>query len=338
MSIRSSSPQPDDTSIAAPVSALVHAALADRPLEEVAGLITLLEQSPQYARATVDALRAVGTDRSVEDVTRLVSLLTRPPRDADCADEAIRAAAESRPVEDVTRLMALLHQAPLEAHCGQEAARAAAARPVEELVELIGRLSEERDAHADRLTAEAQQQPHGVPAMPEEPEPEPESDAQAAAQVDLTPRILPRTPNHRPVQHSWLGVLAAAVLLLCGMLWFPLHRDGAPPQPYGLTLGASALCTLLAVLLTLRPTLPAFAVAAVVPSVLAAGQLYEGRFHSEPLSRALDLTLAPSWIAGVAAVCAALAALTGVLVGLAAQQPKAAAPPRPPAAARRIPD
>jgi hypothetical protein len=122
------------------------------------------------------------------------------------------------------------------------------------------------------------------------------------------------------------------------MLWFPLHRDGAPPQSYGLTLGASALCTLLAVLLTLRPALPAFAVAAVAATVLAAGRLYEGRFHSEPLSRALDLTLAPSWIAGVAAVCAALAALTALLVGLAAQQPKAAAPPRPLAPARRAPD
>ncbi|MEU1269342.1 hypothetical protein [Streptomyces sp. NPDC005799] len=162
--------------------------------------------------------------------------------------------------------------------------------------------------------------------------------APAPTAVDLAPRILPRTPNRRPVRQSWPGVLAAAVLLLCGMLWFPLHRDGAPPQSYALTLGASTLCTLLTVVLTLRPTLPAFAVAAVVPTVLAAGRLYEGRFHSEPLSRALDLTLAPSWIAGVAAVCAALAALTGVLVRLAAQQPKAAAPPRPPAAARRTPD
>jgi hypothetical protein len=314
VSIRSSSPQPDDTSIAArhhdPVTALVHAAVADRPLEEVAGLITLLEQSPQYARATVDALRAVGTDRSVEDVTRL---------------------------------MALLHRTPLEPHCGQEAARVAAtARPVEELVELIGRLSEERDAHADRMTAEARQQPHGSPAMPEDGAPppghEPESGAPAAAEVDLAPRVLPRKPNRRRVHHSWPGVLAAAVLLLCGMLWFPLHRDGAPPQSYGLTLGASALCTLLAVLLTLRPTLPAFAVAAAVPTVLAAGQMYEGRFHTEPLSRALDLTLAPSWIAGVAAMCAALAALTGVLVRLAAQQPKAAAPPRPLAAPSHTPE
>ncbi|MDV9174312.1 hypothetical protein R6V09_29915, partial [Streptomyces sp. W16] len=145
-----------------PMHSLVHAAVADRPLEEVLQLITLLEQSPKYAQATVDALRAIGVDRSVEDVTRLVTLLTQPPRHPDSADETIRAAAESRPVEDVTRLMALLHRAPLEPHCGEEAVRAAAGRPVEELVQLIGRLAEEQDtpvqvsgAAANRSTAPA---------------------------------------------------------------------------------------------------------------------------------------------------------------------------------------
>ncbi|MFF7640654.1 hypothetical protein [Streptomyces canus] len=85
-----------------PVGDLVRAAVADRPLEDVVHLITLLEHSHEYAQATVAALRAVGVDRSVEDVTRLVSLLTRPPRDTDSADEAIRAAAESRPVPSRT--------------------------------------------------------------------------------------------------------------------------------------------------------------------------------------------------------------------------------------------
>lgn len=47
-------------------------------------------------------------------------------------------------MEDVTRLMELLHRTPLEPHCGQEAVRAAATgRPVEELVQLIGRLAED---------------------------------------------------------------------------------------------------------------------------------------------------------------------------------------------------
>ncbi|MYS54243.1 hypothetical protein GTW46_29980, partial [Streptomyces sp. SID6013] len=59
---------------------MVRAAVADRPLEDVVDLITTLEKSPQYAQATIDALRAVGVNRSVEDVTRLVGLLTRPPR------------------------------------------------------------------------------------------------------------------------------------------------------------------------------------------------------------------------------------------------------------------
>jgi hypothetical protein len=345
MSIRSSSPQPDDTSIPAghgdPVSALVHAAIADRPLEEVAHLITLLEQSPQYARATVDALRAVGTDRSVEDVTRLVALLTRPPRDADSADEAIRAAAESRPVEDVTRLMALLHRTPVEPHCGQEAARAAAtARPVEELVELIGRLSEERDAHADPPETEAEAGPHpyGVPVPPDTADPPSDPDHPVAVPADAAPPRPAATPQRRPVRHSWPGVVVAAALLLCAMLWFPLHRGRADLQSYGLTLGASVLCTLLAVLLTLRPTLPGIAVAAVVPAVLAAAQLYEGRFHSERLARALDLTLAPSWIAGPAAVAAAVAALMALLVRPVAPKPKADAAPRPLAAARRTAD
>lgn len=140
-----------------PMHGLVHAAVADRPLEEVLQLITLLEQSPKYAQATVDALRAVGVDRSVEDVTRLVTLLTRPPRNPDCADEAIRAAAECRPVEDVTRLMTLLQRAPLEPHCGEEAVRAAASRPVEELVQLIGRLAEEQSDAAHALGVAAGQ-------------------------------------------------------------------------------------------------------------------------------------------------------------------------------------
>ncbi|MYW14096.1 hypothetical protein GT039_00400, partial [Streptomyces sp. SID2955] len=68
---------------------LVHAAVADRPLEDVVRLITLLERAPEHARAKADALRAIGVDRSVEDVTRLVTLLTEPPRESDGADEVI---------------------------------------------------------------------------------------------------------------------------------------------------------------------------------------------------------------------------------------------------------
>ncbi|MGW0331438.1 hypothetical protein ACWD0J_06060 [Streptomyces sp. NPDC003011] len=315
-----------------PVDELVRAAVADRPLEDIAHLITLLEQSPEYAEATVSALRAVGVDRSVEDVTRLVTLLTRPPRDVASADEAIRAAAECRPVGDVTRLLALLHRTPLEPHCGEEAVRAAAAgRPVEELVDLIGRLAEERQTVADlptseQLLREEPAQPSGVTGGPlglgvMAARPARPADSRRAAR-----------PAFRPTR------LAVLVLVLCGLLSFPLHRDDASVRVYGFALGVSVLCVFLALLLAVRPTLPTLVAAVVVPAALAAGQLFEGRLvHSAGLSRALELALAPAWLAGTAAVVASLSALTALFARLAAQPPRRE-PVLPLAEANRVAD
>ena len=294
---------PIETAYGDTVGDLVRAAVADRPLEDVVHLITLLEQSPQYAQATAAALRAVGVDRSVDDVTRLVALLTRPPRDPDSADEAIRAAAESRPVEDVTRLVALLNRSELQPHCGQEAVRAAATgRPVEELVELIGRLAQERPAQPSYEPSG----PH--PAQEAYPMPGPEG-FPAPPPHPPTPRRAARTP-------AWPGRLAALFLLVCGVLCFPAHRDGASLRVYGFAVGVSALCAVLAVLLAIRPVVPLLALAVVLPAGVAAGQLLDGHLGSAGLSRALELPLAPAWLAGTAAVCASLAALTGLVVQL----------------------
>ena len=307
-----------------PMHGLVHAAVADRPLEEVLQFITLLEQSPKYAQATVDALRAVGVDRSVEDVTRLVTLLTRPPRNPDCADEAIRAAAECRPVEDVTRLMTLLRRAPLEPHCGEEAVRAAASRPVEELVQLIGRLAEEQsaaahapEAAADQSTAPAAslyEAPGRTPAATHDPQ---DADDRPARQRRSR---RPRTTTRRTAPPVWPRLIAAAALVLCGLSYFPLHRDGASGAAYGFALGVSILCVLLAPALMLHGGLPVLAASMVVPAALAAIQLFDGRFHSTRLSQALRITAAPPWFAGLMAVLAALAALTALLALLASRR------------------
>lgn len=294
---------PIETAYGDTVGDLVRAAVADRPLEDVVHLITLLEQSPQYAQATAAALRAVGVDRSVDDVTRLVALLTRPPRDPDSADEAIRAAAESRPVEDVTRLVALLNRSELQPHCGQEAVRAAATgRPVEELVELIGRLAQERPAQPSYEPSG----PH--PAQEAYPMPGPEG-FPAPPPHPPAPRRAARTP-------AWPGRLAALFLLVCGVLCFPAHRDGASLRVYGFAVGVSALCAVLALLLAIRPVVPLLALAVVLPAGVAAGQLLDGHLGSAGLSRALELPLAPAWLAGTAAVCASLAALTALVVQL----------------------
>lgn len=318
-----------------PMHRLVHAAVADRPLEEVLQLITLLEQSPKYAQATVDALRAVGVDRSVEDVTRLVTLLTRPPRNPDCADEAIRAAAENRPVEDVSRLMALLQRAPLEPHCGEEAVRAAAGRPVEELVQLIGRLAEEAE-DAEQIEQAEQQDASGqasrpatdrsTAALPESPSGRAPADPRDADRAGDRPAARrrrprrPRTATRRTAPPLWPRLIAAATLVLCGLSYFPLHRDGASGTAYGFALGVSILCVLLAPALILHGGLFVLAVSVVVPAALAALQLFDGRFHSSRLSQALRITAAPPWFAGLMAVLAALAALTALLALLASRR------------------
>ncbi|MER6471984.1 hypothetical protein [Streptomyces collinus] len=167
-----------------PLHGLVHTAVADRPLEDVARLITLLERSPEHARTTADALRAAGVDRPVEDVSRLVDLLTRPPRDSRSADVVIRAAAECRPLDEVTRLMELLHRARVEPHCVRAAVEAAAVnRPVEELAELIARLAAEG---APPVHAPLPAPPEEAAADPVEPPPAP---APAAfMEPDDTPR------------------------------------------------------------------------------------------------------------------------------------------------------
>ncbi|MGP2436300.1 hypothetical protein [Streptomyces sp. JW3] len=368
-------PDPDPAAYGDPVGDLVRAAVADRPLEEVVSLITMLEQSPQYAQATLDALRAVGVNRSVEDVTRLVGLLTRPPRHADSADEAIRAAAESRPVEEVTRLMALLHRTPLEPHCGKEAVRAAATgRPVEELVHLIGRLAEERP---DRLgepgerSARAPGDGAGEPAgsRPAEETPRPGGGLGAALtgagrksrdHVRGARRIRAAAARQSPPEHAeqrrdgraaerparqpmsrvaslttWLAVV---VLAGCGVAFFPLHADGASARVYGAALALSALCLLLALVMSVRPFVAVLAAAVVGPAALAAARLYAMTAAESRLDRLMDLTLAPAWVALAVAVAASLTALTALCVRVAALVPGSRWAPRPPTGTRGATD
>ncbi|MFG2683502.1 hypothetical protein [Streptomyces sp. NPDC048392] len=351
-----------------PVGDLVRAAVADRPLEEVVDLITTLEQSPQYAQATIDALRGVGVHRSVEDVTRLVGLLTRPPRHSDSADEAIRAAAECRSVEDVTRLMALLHRTPLEPHCGQEAVRAAATgRPVDELVELIGRLAEAGHVRPERPDARQLRaaedgtdeddgrkpaaRPAGLtgaftggdrrgrerrkPARPSRRERDRgkaraprERDGRAARERDKVraARERDRAARRGARGPAWPAWLTVAVLAGCGVAYFPLHRADASAPAYGVALGLSAVCLVLALLLTVRPAVPLLAAAVVGPAALAAAKLYGSATPAARVSPVTDLTLATAWVAVAVAVVASLVALTALCVRVAS-----------PASARRGP-
>ncbi|MEW2167948.1 hypothetical protein AB0912_33865 [Streptomyces sp. NPDC007084] len=342
-----------------PFEGLVHAAVADRPLEEVIQLITLLEQSPDHARAAVDALRAVGVDRPVDDVGRLVAELASPPRNPDSADEVIRSAAESRPVEDVSRLMALLHRPSVESHCAEEAVRAVAARrPVEELVELIGRLSDERarrDASAatdpghDHPAAAATSAAPGpsspsafapsasVPARENAGPPSRpasgEDDAVFRERAGRAPRTRGgRDPVRTAAPPDWLRRLVAVAVVVCGAMYLPLRHDGATPPVQAFGLAVFGLCLLLAAALLLRGAVPLLVAAVLLPSALAALGLLEGRLHSTSLSQASHIAVAPPWAAGVASAGTALAALVALLVTLTAD--RTARRLAPPAAAK----
>ncbi|MFJ4280457.1 hypothetical protein [Streptomyces massasporeus] len=317
------------------VSDLVHAAVADRPLEEVVDLIVSLEESPDHTQARVDALRTAGVSRSVEDVSRMIALLTKPPRDADCADEAIRAAAAHRPVEEVTRLVTLLHKEPQEPHVREEALRAAATgRSVGELVELIDRLGLERlDRNGRR--ANGTSRPEGDTAKADVPGRTGKRRAARASSVRETHRTLDDSPPERePATDryarsvAWSGWLAALALAACAVVHFPLQRGDASLRLHAFALGLSVLCTVLALLLALRPVALVLAGAVLVPTVLAGAQAYGSSFPSASLSRAVDLALAPPWLAAGVAGCAALLALVAlvfrVLAPIAARQWEAA--------------
>ncbi|MEV3973408.1 hypothetical protein AB0K68_35620 [Streptomyces sp. NPDC050698] len=320
------------------VSDLVHAAVADRPLEEVVDLITSLEESPDHTQARVDALRTAGVSRSVEDVSRLIALLTKPPRDAECADEAIRAAAAHRPVEEVTRLVTLLHKEPQEPHVREEALRAAATgRSVGELVELIDRLGLERlDRNGRRPNATAR--PESAARQPEAPRRQGKRRAVRAASapepqpaLDAPPAERERAEDRFARSVSWSGWIAALALAVCAAVHFPLDRGDASLRLHAVALGLSVLCTVLALLLALRPVALVLAGAVLVPTVLAGAQAYGNSFPSASLSRAVDLALAPPWLAASVAVCAALLALVAlvfrVLAPIAARQWQAAPAP-----------
>ncbi|CAM5598592.1 hypothetical protein STENM327S_02921 [Streptomyces tendae] len=95
---------------------------------------------------------------------------------------------------------------------------------------------------------------------------------------------------------AWPAWLTVAVLAGCGVAYFPLHRGDASAQAYGVALGLSALCLVLALLLTVRPAVPLLAVAVVGPAALAAAKLYGSATPAARVSPVTDLTLAPVWV------------------------------------------
>ncbi|AEW97897.1 MULTISPECIES: hypothetical protein [Streptomycetaceae] len=129
---------------------LLRTAATQRPVAEVAALVSLLKQTGGVPDPAEEALHAAALARPVEEVTELVALLNRPPHDPEVATAALRAAALARPIDEVNALVVALNRPPHDPSVADDALRAAATgRPVEELVQLVrllGHRVDEQDA------------------------------------------------------------------------------------------------------------------------------------------------------------------------------------------------
>jgi hypothetical protein len=131
---------------------------------------------------------------------------------------------------------------------------------------------------------------------------------------------------------AWAGRLAAAALTVCAVTHFPLHHDGVSLRLHASTAGLSILSVAVALILVVRPGTQALALAAAIPAILAVAHAYGRSLPSGALPRAVDLALAPPWLAGAAAVTAALLALAALVVRVVPPFPgrrRAARPPAP---------
>ncbi|MFI6347828.1 hypothetical protein [Streptomyces sp. NPDC050560] len=316
----------DDLGVA-PVDRLTHSIIANRPLDEVLRLITLLDESPAHARVATEAVKAAALERSVDDVTELVERLSRPPHSTDAADEAIRTATEHRPVDDVSRLVTLLHRTPEDARAADEAiSYAARTRSVEELAQLISRLGQDAGTVTRSVGPPTPYAPLSGIEPPEPEEAPAPASAERARRDDGAPLLL-RAP-------------AAGALLLCAVLAFPLLGSGMSGALFALfvavaLLGLGAAARLLC---TARGAAAALLVGAVAAAALAAMRLVPSGARGDTLNSALRHTLAPSMAVLVVALLAlllGLGALAALMVAHGGARAAAKDGPRAPAGSTR---
>ncbi|MFD8256948.1 hypothetical protein ACFV1Y_31730, partial [Streptomyces werraensis] len=154
------------------------------------------------------------------------------------------------------------------------------------------------------------------------------------------PRTAARTRASRPVPRPviWTSWLAAVALAVCAVTHFPLRRDGVSLDVHALAVGLSVLCTVLALILVVRPAVVVLAAGVVAATVPAVAHAYGGPFTEATLPRAVGLALAPDWLAASAAIAAALLALAALVVRVATPPPGTPWSPWPPAEPHHVTD
>lgn len=286
-----------------PIHTLLWTAATERPVEEVAALVSRLKRTGEVDSPGDLALRAAAVSRPLEEVRQLVALLNEYPHPLHEADTTLRAAAVGRPIEDVVRL-----------------------------VNMIGTDASEWRSAANEAADDEPRPPAGTGGGRSEATAGPQD---AAAPSDRTAKkspwavaaltsalsVGPAGHTVSPALRSALRWPAALVLFACGIIHLPTDVAGLRSGGYAQTLSiaVTVLCLVVAVWLTIRDSALVWAGAAG----LAIGVIALHALAHLGTMNLLQSSLGDSftWAAAAAVLCAGASAILAGSVLLRQRQP-----------------
>ncbi len=321
-----------------PIHILLWTAATQRPVEEVAALIRLLNRGGDVTSPVGEALRAAAVARPLDEVRHLVTLLGEGPLDIGEAGTALRAAAVGRPVEEVAELVSIL---------GAGGTPTAPVDPLPDLNDTSG-----GGTTADPVPGNGQGAPAALLA-PVDPLPDvsdsthsaegdgwPACDLRAGAKKSLVLAAygvplgltlsLPATAHGNGGSLTRVGsaVLrslprwtAAAALVACGALHLPADVSGLRHAGYGdvLSLAVAALCLVFGLWLAVQESTGTWAAAAATCAGVLAAYSLSGFGTVDILANTLGEGVA--WAKATAVCCAALAVVLAAATLVRRQRP-----------------
>lgn len=275
-----------------PVHTLLRTAATERPLEEVAALVTRLQESGEVSRPADVALRAAAVARPLDEVRRLMALLKESGHDLDQADTTLRAAAVGRPVDDVVELVSILgaDSSDWRSPGGTDGTDGAHREAVAEAA-----AEEETGSSATGGRRSRQKRPGKAAAW-------------RSSTLDSALAAGPAGHSVSPALRSVLRWPAALALFACGVIHVPTDLAGLRSGGYAETLSVAVtlLCLVGGVWLALRDTLVMWAAAAGLAVGIIALHALAGAGTADLLNSSLGDSF--TWAKALAVVSAAAAA------------------------------
>lgn len=316
-----------------PAGDAARAACATSPADDTAPD----ESAPNESEQPIHTLLwTAATERPVAEVAALVSRLKRTGEVDSPGDLALRAAAVSRPLDEVRQLVALLNEYPHPLHEADTTLRAAAVgRPIEDVVQLVNMIgtdaSEWRSAATEAATGDDPSPPAGEDVTRQEAAVEPQAvaaDTRPSKKTSWPMAALngalaagPDSHTISPAMRSGLRWPAAAVLFTCGVIHLPTDVAGLRSGGYAETLSVAVtvLCLIVAVWLAVRDTALVWAAAAGLAVGVAALHALAGVGTMNLLQSSLGASF--GWARAAAVLCAGACAFLAGSVLLRRRQP-----------------